>query len=636
MSEAKDNNSEQQGRLFPSAPASFLAVGLAAGLIFGLISAVGDLLASAALPLGMGRLGLETFAREIGYGLRWGLIWGLLLAFYGWLLTRLAGTTRRAIAAQLLGLGIWLLGALAAAMSLLRAFEERLPLPYQEEISAQVFLSRFIAPMLAYSVMIKPVVVLVLLALSFLPPMLLGYLLLRLLGRRVSQQPFKFLPSLALSKRHAVAGLIVATVFLAVAYSPVALGSPGQMPNVLLVSIDTLRADGLHSYGNPRPTSPVIDELAANGTRYENFFSSAPWTLPGHATMFTGLEPDVHGTYVLDRKIPKQAPLISEVFKNAGYRTFAVTSNFLVSPAYGFGRGFDRFILRPEADAKVVSSLFLKLLGRSKEPWFGFVHFFDPHLPYQPSSESRAELGIEGPAVEKVLSTMTHLLYRFIDIYLPYDQAHKDAVRLLYDGEVRDADRELGRILEQIDLENTLVIVTSDHGEEFNEHGWSGHTVVLYDESLRVPLILHGPGVETGLVIDQTTDLAQLVPLILNKTGLPDPLNRGEAVFGQGAYGHTNAFGIHRYSWRQDGWSFLTRSQYTYGELEVEHAPGLFDNLAEQENLLGDDPERAQRMQTEMEHFIGREIQRYGHMKTGETKVDEQRLQRLRELGYVQ
>jgi len=180
-----------------------------------------------------------------------------------------------------------------------------------------------------------------------------------------------------------------------------------------------------------------------------------------------------------------------------------------------------------------------------------------------------------------------------------------------------------------------VVIITSDHGEEFNEHGWLGHTVTLYDEALRVPLIVHGPGVQRGLVVNKTTDLTQVLPLIMQLTGLRDPYGRNEPRFGQGAYGHTHAFGNHRYSWRTDSWSFLTLSDFTYGQRHFTHPPSLFNNPAEQENLISLDPDRAAQMQDEMEHFAGRQIKLYGRMTAGETVLDKQRLKRLRELGYV-
>ncbi len=629
------NTAKPRGRFFPSPMASFFLFGFVAGVGYGLVDGLINLFGSSALPLGMARLGLATVARDLGEGMRWGVILGLLFLFYGFVAGKLTGGIRRGIVAMLYGVIIWLFGLLVVMAGLMRSLGERLPLPYQEEVTAKVFFSRFIGPLLTYSVSMRPVVVLVLATLSWAVPVGLGVVVVRLLGKRVSKQPLAFVPSLALTRKSTIVAAAALVVVIALVLSPAVLGRPNGKPNVLLISIDTLRADGLSCYGNPRHTSPVIDKLAAEGTRYENIFSSAPWTLPGHVTMLTGLEPDVHGTYELDRTIPRTAPLLAEIFQNAGYHTYAATSNFLVSPPYGFGRGFEEFLFLPEGRADQVKGMAEHLLSKAGTPWFTFVHFFDPHLPYTPSEQSKRELGLKGPAYDHVLKNMTHLLYRFIDVYLEFNEQQRTAVRGLYDGDVRDVDRALGQLLRGIDLKNTLIFITADHGEEFGEHGWSGHTLALFDESLRVPLIEHGPGVPRGVVVKQTSDLTQLLPLVLSRVGLTDPYGRNQPQFGQGAYGHTHAFGNHRYSWRVDNWSFLTLNKYKYGQREVEHAPGLYDSYLERDNLLGQNAEQAARMQDGMEHFIGREIKRYGRMKTGTTILDEQRLKRLRELGYV-
>jgi arylsulfatase A-like enzyme len=615
--------------------ATFFAVGLCANLIYGLIDGLINLFGSSVFPLHMYRLGLETMARDLSEGLRWGVIFGLFFLCYGAAASRLTHNVRRAVVALLFGVGYWLLGAVVAVVKLMRSFGQNLPLPYQEHVTPRVFFMHFIGPLLTYSISMRPTHALMLLIMSFVAPAALGLLTLRLLGRRVGPTPLGFIPSLALTKKAAASVGIVLAAVVIVVLSPVFLGRPLNKPNVLLVSIDTLRADGLSCYGNPRPTSPNIDRLAADGTRYVDIFASVPWTLPSHVTMLTGLEPDVHGVNDLDRTIPRAAPLLAEIFQNAGYHTFAATSSFLVSPTFGFGRGFEDYLLYPEGRADQVRDMTFQLLAKTKRPWFIFVHFFDPHLPYSPTRDSKRELGIRGPDVEYVTARMTHLLYRFVDLLLGYNPRQRAAVRALYDGDVRDVDRALGQILNKIDLSNTLVFVTADHGEEFGEHGWSGHSVALYDESLRVPLIEHGPGVARGVVIDQLSDLTQLLPLIISRVGLRDPYGRNEPHFGQGAYASTHAFGNIRYSWRHDGWTFLTLNKFSYGLHNVEHPPGLFNAPAERDNLITRDPDRAARMQDEMDHFIGREIARYGRMKAGQSMIDQQRLNRLRELGYV-
>ncbi|NLH47619.1 MAG: sulfatase-like hydrolase/transferase [Myxococcales bacterium] len=629
-------------KLLP-ATASFLAFGILSGAVVGLIQGLVDIFQSAAFPFGLTRLALETLSRDIGDCLVWGVISGLVIAIYGFLLMLLTGSGRRAVMTFGFMLLVWLGMLGIGALRLLSSLGTKLPLPYQEQVTPKIFFSRFIWPLVSFTIDIRPGLVLFILFLSLAIPFGVGFGLYRLLRKRLPETPFRRVPSLAMTRRSAVPVAVTLAVILGLVLLPSLLGRPKGVPNVLLISIDTLRADGLHCYGNPRATSPIIDALAANGVKYENFYSIAPWTLPGHVSMLTGMLTDVHGTYSLDRTIPREAPLLAEIFKNAGYHTWAMTSNFLVSPPYGFGRGFDRFLFKPEGIAAEVTRGAASLVDQAREPWFGFVHYFDPHLPYRPSKESRDELGIYGPDIQKVLETMTHLLYKFIDIYLPYNQEEKDAVRLLYDGDVRDSDRAIGALLKYIaqrfDVKNTLVIVTSDHGEEFFEHGWTGHSVELYEESLHVPLILAGLNLPRGEVRTQTADQQMLAPLILSLAGVADPLQRDwRAIEARGvAYGHTNAFGNHRYAWRDGTYRFMTAGDYIYGDHHNIHPPLLFDfaDRAEKTDLMSGQPEKAAELQETMEKFVGEQIKKYGAWHTGSISLDETRLQRLKELGYI-
>ena len=625
----------------PAAVTSFFAFGLIAGLVWGVFNGLLNILDSAALPYGMSRLAIETLSRDMGDALKWGGIWAIALAVYGFAFIRLTGSGRRAVVTMGLSAFFWLAALGVVALRLLRDLDQKLPLPYQEHVTPGVFFTRFVWPMVSFAAATKPVVVLLALLGSFLIPAAAGFGVYLLLRRRLGDDPLARFPSLAMTKRRVIAVAVVLALAVGVVLVPAVLGKPSDAPNVLMISVDTLRADGLGCYGNPRRTTPVIDRLALNGLRFENFYSHAPWTLPGHVSMLTGMIPDVHGTYQLDRKIPREAPLLSEIFKNAGYHTFAMTSNFLVSPPYGFGRGFDRFLFRPEAEAAEVNDGALKLLAGATEPWFGFVHYFDPHLPYQPTMQSRQELGAIGPDVRAVLEEMTHLLYRFIDIYLPYNEAQKDIVRLLYDGEVRDVDRQIGQLMVALRksdmLKNTVIVITADHGEEFFEHGWTGHSVALYEESLRVPLVIAGKGVKRGKVRTEVTSMDVLPPLVLRFAGIADPLNRSvkDIIDAGVAYGQSNAFGNVRYSYRKAGETFLTETDFTYGDHHITRPPQLFEDPRELIDLLGEKPEEAARLKDEMDHYVGKQIKTYGEMEGESLELDDARTQRLKELGYI-
>ena len=249
------------------------------------------------------------------------------------------------------------------------------------------------------------------------------------------------------------------------------------------MTIDTLRADRVGAYGHREAATPMLDALARRGARFASATSAAPLTGPSHATILTGVLPPVHGvrenvTFLLD---PRHVGLATRL-KRAGYRTAAFVAAYPVAAAFGFGEGFDHFSegLHPnpgigqgaERPANEVADAFLDWLARTREgsgPFFAWVHFYDPHAPYAP------------PA--------------------PYRETFAGRP---YDGEVAFTDAQLGRILEALRAagkeRDTVVAVLADHGEGLGEHGETGHGILLYESTLRVPFLLAGPGVPEGRV----------------------------------------------------------------------------------------------------------------------------------------
>lgn len=243
--------------------------------------------------------------------------------------------------------------------------------------------------------------------------------------------------------------------------------------NVLVVSIDTLRADHLGCYGSTKTKTPFIDGLAARGIVFKDTVSSVPFTLPSHISLLTGLIPPAHGVhdnggFYLDKKVLT----LAEVFKGRGYATGAFVGAFPLDSRFGLDQGFDVYddsyptvsnvneITMPERNAGVVADAALAWLQKNKTSnWFAFVHFYDPHFPYKPPEQ-------------------------FQKMY-PDDP---------YSGEISYADSQLGRILSFLKSSNqenkTLVIVTSDHGESLGEHQEQTHGIFCYESTLRVPLII--------------------------------------------------------------------------------------------------------------------------------------------------
>ena len=287
-----------------------------------------------------------------------------------------------------------------------------------------------------------------------------------------------------------------------------------RRPNVILLSIDTLRADHLTSYGHSRDTAPKLREwFEKDGVLFEETVAAATTTGPSHMTMFTSLVPTVHG--VAERPgVRAPAPItLAEVLRANGYATGAVTEDGPLHARWGFSRGFDTYAENKSADVMLpeghVAATFDQaeawLRRHGDKPFFLFVHTFEVHYPYTPPARYAALFG--GVAREPGL---------------PPDYAP-----VLYDREIRHVDDQLDRFLTKLRgaglLDDTIFIVTADHGEEFLEHGFIGHGGNLHPEVIRVPLLIRGPGVAAGRRIDSPVGHVDLMPTILDLLGIDPP-----------------------------------------------------------------------------------------------------------------
>ena len=269
---------------------------------------------------------------------------------------------------------------------------------------------------------------------------------------------------------------------------------------VILISIDTLRADHLSSYGYERPTTPTIDRLAEEGVLFSNTRSQAPWTLPSHARLFTSLYPSLHGARAFnnirflgsgatDRLEPWNLTL-AELLQAAGYRTGGIASAPWLSETFGLDQGFDTSDVDSSHTASLLVDKAITWLDQpSPEPTFLFLHFFDVHdySSPEPFATRFADESYAGPLRDEVSRIGNNLYDNLSSEDLAYAVAK-------YDGALQYVDHELERLfahLRRTDAyDETLVVITSDHGEEFWEHGAAGHGFGLYDEQLRVPLVM--------------------------------------------------------------------------------------------------------------------------------------------------
>lgn len=294
----------------------------------------------------------------------------------------------------------------------------------------------------------------------------------------------------------------------------------GRQKAVILISIDTLRRDHVGAYGYRKPTTPTLDALAKSGVLAEDAVSVSSWTLPSHLSMLTSTLPGTHGGTDMKQAFNRSVPSVAEILKARGFATHAVTSHLYVSRTYGLDAGFDSMNFRQDRGAANVADHAVTLIDRfGDRPFFLFLHFYDPHWHYAPPPEvlKEFETSYTG-ALTGQLNAFQHLRP---DQVKPADLAHLLA---LYDGEIRYTDNEVGRILghlrERGAADNTLLVVTSDHGEEFLDHGSWEHQKTLYEEVVRVPFIVAGAGVAPRRET-KPVNLLDVAPTLLDFLGVP-------------------------------------------------------------------------------------------------------------------
>jgi arylsulfatase A-like enzyme len=296
----------------------------------------------------------------------------------------------------------------------------------------------------------------------------------------------------------------------------------GGAKGVVLVSIDTLRSDHVGCYGYPRPTTPRIDALARDGLLCLDAVSTSSWTLPAHLSMLTSVDAGEHGGIDGDHGFNRLRPTLASLLRGAGYATRAITSHLYVAPAYGLDEGFERFdFVEDRKAADVAGRAIAQLDAVGDRPFLLFLHFYDPHAHYTPPPETSALFPSAYSGPLKGLLTHFQTLTR-----ATIPPSYLEHLHSLYDAEIRYTDNQLGRVLDHLRRRgldrSTLVVVTADHGEEFLDHGSWGHGRTLYEEIIRVPLVVHGPGVAPRREAAQAS-LLDVAPTILAWAGLPRP-----------------------------------------------------------------------------------------------------------------
>ena len=512
-------------------------------------------------------------------------------------------------------------------------------------------------------------------AIAWLIAVLLSLALGRLLARR---------PASPRASRPAPWRRAAGAALTAVALAPVALwlglALPGghmreamaagrrkgdRRPNLVLIVIDALRADHLAAYGSADGLTPNIDSFAAEATQYDAAYASSPWTLTSIGALLTSRRPSFCGLktanaelrdwYLWEANLPDDVPLLSEQLQRSGYATAAELTNPFLARERGLQRGFQHFrnedgdeigsVLTPASTVTGQASRWLELNGR--EPFFLWVHYLDPHVPYRPP-DMPAELRAKYPPS---WITARAYWYQVMQTSDPETRArYQEFCRKMYAEEVRYVDRWFGELIVALKeaglYEDSLVVVTADHGEELFDHGGFEHGHSMYEELLRVPLLVKWPrATEADGRISQTVGLLDLAPTFLEFAGAPPmpgmegaALPRKDGLVGAEVYSEGLLYGRDQTALTGDDYKVIYHPHAESGERQFE----VYDRRSdreEQRDLAGTEAASDLRVRleelTDESRVAASQMTATGKAEFRNMVLTEERKRRLRALGYL-
>jgi arylsulfatase A-like enzyme len=455
---------------------------------------------------------------------------------------------------------------------------------------------------------------------------------------------------------------IAASAAAAACGAPPAGNAP---PTIIMISLDTLRRDHVGLYGGGATLTPVLDSLAAEAVVFDNAWAQVPFTLASHMTMFTGLYADVHGVDRKTARLSDAIPTLPELLREAGYQTLGVVTNLWMDEKFGFARGFDHYERLPYGltYADRVNQRAFELLdarGQDERPLFLFLHYIDPHsdfynvarnaLPYYAPPEFLDDLGIPPDSREfcdQAGHCATEFLFAADRESRPLDEATVARVEALYGCGVAYLDHEVGALVDGLRRrslwEESLVLVTSDHGEEFREHGRFLH-LQPYVELLALPLLVKLPGGEAaGTRVSPVVETVDYLPTLLDAAGATPPprvqgrsvlpLVHGEATAERPALGRDKG-NRQRFALRLGQWALVHHLDSGHSE--------LYDRLAdpaELRDVASQHPDRVDNLRARLLEIVAANRALASTLAAAPVAAEvltDDEAEKLRAIGYVE
>ncbi len=402
--------------------------------------------------------------------------------------------------------------------------------------------------------------------------------------------------------------------------------SPKEAINVILISLDTLRADYVGIYGNPEPLTPFLDELLSENVWFRDCIVQAPWTLASHMSLLTSQYPNVHNVNLAEAKLAEGKKTLAHYLSEYGYYTKGIISNPFLSHGFGFHRGFDAYNDAGKKHGYQSTQQFVQWVEgahNKNQPFFLFLHYNDPHMPYQAPTPFYNLFDRE---YEGSVSGSRNDIVKYVR--RPIEERDLQHIRNLYGDEVRYLDNQLYQvfcILKELGLyEDSLIIMTADHGEEFKEHGKLEHNQTLYEELIRSPLVIKFPekmNIRPRMISRQVKNI-DLLPTILDVVGAPIPEDsvQGQSLLplileepGTENFNHmifSESANTHKVSIRSENWKYIYDRRYDQEELY-----NLETDPEERQNLISSEPELAAELSELVNNYM-MQAQSGWHLRT--------------------